>query len=88
MVTFQSSFEISPDEIQKSFAINVFGPLFMVRAVVPHMPQGGRIINVSSTASKMGPSSMPVYGASKAALDSLTYSWAAEVRELLCSSCS
>jgi NAD(P)-dependent dehydrogenase (short-subunit alcohol dehydrogenase family) len=54
----------------------------MVRSVVPHMPSGGRIINVSSIASKMGIANMPVYGASKAALDSMTYSWAAEVRRI------
>jgi NAD(P)-dependent dehydrogenase (short-subunit alcohol dehydrogenase family) len=43
------------------------------------MPTGGRIINISSIASKMGIPLLPVYGATKAALDSLTYTWASEV---------
>lgn len=45
------------------------------------MPPGGRIINITSTASKLGMDDLPIYGASKAALDSLTSSWAKEVRD-------
>jgi NAD(P)-dependent dehydrogenase (short-subunit alcohol dehydrogenase family) len=44
------------------------------------MPAGGRIINISSIASKLGLGNMPVYSSTKAALDSLTYAWAQEVR--------
>jgi NAD(P)-dependent dehydrogenase (short-subunit alcohol dehydrogenase family) len=43
------------------------------------MPRGGRIVNISSVASKLGMDILPVYGASKAALDSLSFSWAKEV---------
>lgn len=57
------------------------GPIYVAQAAVPHMPPGGRIINITSTASKVGMHDMPVYGASKAAVDSLTYSWAKEVRD-------
>ena len=59
---------------------NILGPVFMVQSVIPYMPQGGRIINISSSMSRMGPAQMPVYAATKAYLDSLSYSWAAEVR--------
>jgi NAD(P)-dependent dehydrogenase (short-subunit alcohol dehydrogenase family) len=61
------------------FNINVVGPIYLTKRVVPHMPSGGRIINISSIASKLGIGNMPIYGASKAALDSLTYAWAQEV---------
>ncbi|KAH8895418.1 NAD(P)-binding protein [Thozetella sp. PMI_491] len=67
-----------PEGIAKTFRVNTFGPIFMAQAAVPHMPRGGRIINVSSTAAKVGRDSLPIYGASKAALDSLMYSWAKE----------
>ncbi|KAI4864442.1 NAD(P)-binding protein [Hypoxylon rubiginosum] len=70
--------EHTPDVIDRIFDINVKGPIYVAQAVVPHMPPGGRIINITSTASKVGMHDMPVYGASKAALDSLTYSWAKE----------
>jgi NAD(P)-dependent dehydrogenase (short-subunit alcohol dehydrogenase family) len=76
---FASSLTVSQEDIQRVFTVNVYGPLYLVQAVVPHMPVGGRIINTSSVASKLGVSNLSVYGASKAALDSLTYTWAEEV---------
>ncbi|KIX04527.1 uncharacterized protein Z518_05397 [Rhinocladiella mackenziei CBS 650.93] len=69
---------VKPEEITKTFDVNVKAPVFMAQATVPHMPPGSRVINVSSTASKLGLHDIPVYGASKAALDSLTWSWAKE----------
>ncbi|RAS63957.1 enoyl-ACP reductase-like protein [Lentzea atacamensis] len=39
---------------------------------------GGSIINISSVTARTGTPIMSVYGASKAALDSLTLSWAVE----------
>lgn len=52
----------------------------MTQAVMPYMPEGGRIINISSVASKNGDTLVPTYNATKAALDALTYAWAGEVR--------
>jgi len=60
------------------FGANVLGTIFVTQAAVPHMPSGGRIINITSIASKIGLAGMPIYGATKAAVDSLTYAWAAE----------
>ncbi|KAH8669165.1 hypothetical protein BX600DRAFT_461304 [Xylariales sp. PMI_506] len=73
-----STLDTSIEDIQKHFNVNVLGPIYLARAVVPHMPQGGRIINISSVYSKMGNSNVPFYSASKAAQDSLTYIWAKE----------
>jgi NAD(P)-dependent dehydrogenase (short-subunit alcohol dehydrogenase family) len=74
-----STLDISKESIESIFGVNVFGTIFLTQAVVPHMPQGGRIINISSVASKLGMHVLPIYGASKAAVDSLTYVWAKEV---------
>lgn len=74
-----STLEISRESIESIFSVNVFGTIFLTQAVVPHMPQGGRIINISSVASKLGVDVLPIYGASKAAMDSLSYVWAKEV---------
>lgn len=74
-----SSLTITKDQIESFFGVNVFGAIYLTQAVVPHMPPGGRIINITSVASKMGLDVLPIYGASKAALDSLTYAWAKEV---------
>ncbi|KAI1773318.1 NAD(P)-binding protein [Hypoxylon cercidicola] len=69
--------EVTPEEMSSVFHTNVQGPLFLVQAALPYMPRGGRIINISTCLSRMGLHS-PVYTASKAALDSLTYTWALE----------
>ncbi|KAF5666674.1 3-oxoacyl-reductase [Fusarium heterosporum] len=67
------------EELTKVFQLNVFGAFYMVHYVIEHMPPGGRIINISSTNSKRGNVMIAPYAASKAALDSLTWSWAGEL---------
>ncbi|OAP62864.1 hypothetical protein AYL99_02091 [Fonsecaea erecta] len=66
------------DVFGKTMQGNVFAPMSIINAVLPHLPpKGGRVINISSVASKLA-NSDPVltYGASKAALDSITRSLA------------
>ncbi|KAF4993974.1 hypothetical protein FGRMN_6105 [Fusarium graminum] len=76
--TWGDTLAVEPEQLTKVFDVNVNGPIFLAQAVVPLMKPGGRIINISSIASRLGDASIPVYGASKAALDSLTWSWAKE----------
>ncbi|KAM0541273.1 hypothetical protein ACHAPJ_013318 [Fusarium lateritium] len=71
--------EPNDEELTKVFQLNVLGPFYMVHCVIPHMPAGGRIINISSTNAKRGNVNISTYAASKAALDSLTWTWAAEL---------
>lgn len=56
--------------------VNLLGALHATRAVVPHMPDGGAIVNQSSTAAWMGGG---YYGLAKAGINSLTASLAAEL---------
>lgn len=70
--------DVTSEEMTSVFHANVQGPLLLVQAALPYMPRGGRIINISTCLSRMGQHS-PVYTASKAALDSLTFTWALEV---------
>ncbi|GFP54261.1 hypothetical protein ACSS6W_001955 [Trichoderma asperelloides] len=65
------------ENVQRTFDTCVLGPLYLIQATVPYMPQGGRIINVGSVASKLGIE--PVYGAAKAAMDALTFSLARDL---------
>lgn len=73
--------EVDYETIQRQFGANVYGPIFVTQAAVGlgKMPRGGRIINIGSVASKMGPAGLAIYGATKAAQDSLTASWARQV---------
>src|SRR5438132_5982845 len=62
------------------FAANVRAPFFLVAAFAPGMVARGKgsIINVSSMAGQIGLAGGAAYGATKAALSSLTRAWAAE----------
>jgi NAD(P)-dependent dehydrogenase (short-subunit alcohol dehydrogenase family) len=62
------------------FDTNVRGAYFLVAGLAPHMLAAGRgsIVNVSSIATAKGVAQASVYSASKAALESLTRTWAVE----------
>ena len=66
---------VSEDEWDAQFRVNVKGPLFCSQAAFPVMEkggQGGRIINVASTAARIPRYHLAAYSASKAALLQLT----------------
>lgn len=73
--------DVTQDQLQQEFSLNTFAPLYMTQAVVKDgkMPKGGRIINIGSVVSKMGFRGIASYGASKAAVDSITDALAAEL---------
>ena len=53
--------------------LNARGAYFLMQAAAPHLPRGGRIINISSVAGVNGRTlSSPPYAASKAALIAMT----------------
>jgi NAD(P)-dependent dehydrogenase (short-subunit alcohol dehydrogenase family) len=62
------------------FAVNVRAPYFLTAALAPAMVKKGTgsIINITSMASLVGLPDLSLYSGSKAALDGLTRSWAAE----------
>jgi NAD(P)-dependent dehydrogenase (short-subunit alcohol dehydrogenase family) len=62
------------------FANNVRAPFMLVAAFAPKMVANGAgsVINISSMSAKVGLELGSAYGASKAALESMTRSWAAE----------
>ncbi|MFI5733111.1 SDR family NAD(P)-dependent oxidoreductase [Kribbella sp. NPDC051587] len=59
-----------------TLAVNLLGPANATWCAVRHMSRGGRIINVSSRGAFRGEPNQPAYGASKAAIVSLTQSLA------------
>ena len=66
--------EVSEEQTQQMFDVNVFGALRMIRAVVPHMrkQRSGRIINISSIAGKLSTPANGTYSATKFALEALS----------------
>jgi NAD(P)-dependent dehydrogenase (short-subunit alcohol dehydrogenase family) len=75
--------ESSVAQAQSVFDVNVFGPIRMTKAILPHMrAQGrGRIINISSLLGLVLQPYMAVYVASKHAIEGYSESLDHEVRE-------
>ncbi|KAH6867393.1 hypothetical protein B0T10DRAFT_419865 [Thelonectria olida] len=68
-----------PEDIMRTFEVSVVGPVLLLQTAYPHLPQGGRIINIGSVASKIGFVQMPIYAAAKAAMDQLTFTLSREI---------
>jgi len=62
---------LGPEQIQQQFAVNLFGVMATIRAILPHFRTNGAgaIINVSSGAGIFGLPMMSMYNASKFALE-------------------
>ena len=72
--------ETTADAIRGLFDLNVTAPSLLARAALPHLRQTkGTIINISSTYGHRPLPGGAHYAASKAALEQLTRSWAAEL---------
>jgi 3-oxoacyl-[acyl-carrier protein] reductase len=68
---------LSADDFLRIYRLNVVGPFQMVRACAPALKKArGAVVNVSSVAALLGTGSSMAYAASKAALNSLTFSLA------------
>jgi NAD(P)-dependent dehydrogenase (short-subunit alcohol dehydrogenase family) len=63
-----------------TFDVNVKAPFFLIAAIAPRMATkgAGSIINISTMAATIGMNGLAAYGASKAAVESLTKAWTAE----------
>ena len=74
--------EIPTEEIKNNFEINFFGPIEVIKAVLPQMrsQKSGLIINITSIAGYMGLPYRSVYSASKGALELITEALRMEVQ--------
>ena len=64
---------VAQAEIERQFATNVFGTLFVIREAVRRFgPGGGTIINMSSIGSQNTAPNMVFYSATKGAIDAIT----------------
>jgi NAD(P)-dependent dehydrogenase (short-subunit alcohol dehydrogenase family) len=72
--------EESRDSYEAMFDVNVRAPYFLTAALAPGMAGrgGGSIVNVSTMVAELGMPGSSAYAATKAALASLTRTWAGE----------
>ncbi|MCB0976322.1 MAG: SDR family oxidoreductase [Acidimicrobiales bacterium] len=73
--------QLTPEAWQKSFEVNVRGPVFLVEAALPHLRASGRasIINMISVGAFTFSATMSLYAQGKAALLAATRAMAAEM---------
>jgi NAD(P)-dependent dehydrogenase (short-subunit alcohol dehydrogenase family) len=78
----QSVIDFTDAQLDAILGINLRAPLILTREVGKHMVTrggGGRIVNVSSSSAFRATTSPPIYAASKAGINALTRSAAAEL---------
>jgi D-sorbitol dehydrogenase (acceptor) len=77
IIEIQSFFAVTPEAWQQTFDVNVSGLFFLLQAVAKTMVDGGvagRVVNIASEAGRRGSEWCAHYGASKAAVISITRS--------------
>jgi 3-oxoacyl-[acyl-carrier protein] reductase len=68
------------EAVDEMIDTNLRGPFWVTQCALRLLNDGGRIVNISSVAGRIGVAGgRSLYGATKAAIDSLTKSWALEL---------
>ena len=71
--------EVTEEEYDHVFAVNTRAPFFLLQRALPRLRDGGRIVNISSAASRIAYPPIVAYAMSKGALDVLTLALAAQL---------
>ncbi len=64
--------EISTDELDRTLKTNVYAMFWLCKAAIPHLPEGGSIINVASIQADHPSPNILVYAATKGAIQNFT----------------
>ncbi|WP_306191012.1 MULTISPECIES: SDR family NAD(P)-dependent oxidoreductase [unclassified Streptomyces] len=77
---FGPTADTTEEQFDAVYALNVKAPYYLVAQLAPGMAERGHgsVINVSTMVADFGMAGMALYGSSKAAVNLLTKSWAAE----------
>lgn len=74
-----NNMDIDEEQFEKLMRVNVEAPFFITKRAMERMNDGGRIINISSKASKTPHPQSGVYAMTKAALDTFTVQMASQL---------
>lgn len=77
---FGPTHEMTEEVFDQVYSLNVKAPYFLVAELAPLMAKTGKgvIVNISTMVADYGAPGMSLYGSSKAAINLLTKTWAAE----------
>jgi 3-oxoacyl-[acyl-carrier protein] reductase len=64
--------DVTEEEFHNQFNVNVLGLLLTTKAAVPHLKEGGSIINIGSVVARITPPNSSIYTATKGAVDAIT----------------
>ncbi|MCE4955939.1 SDR family oxidoreductase [Macrococcoides caseolyticum] len=70
----ESLLDITAEQIQETFATNIFGMMYLTKAALPHLSKGDTVINTSSVTAYRGSKTLIDYSATKGAITSFTRS--------------
>lgn len=73
--------DITPEQMERTFRTNVFGPFYLTQAALEHLKEGSSIINTTSITSFQGHPKLLDYSATKGALTTFTRSLAQALAE-------
>jgi NAD(P)-dependent dehydrogenase (short-subunit alcohol dehydrogenase family) len=73
--------EVRAEDVRHVFEVNTVGPLNCIQSALPHMGEGGHIINVSSVVGRRAIPKVGAYCASKFALNALTDALRVEIAD-------
>jgi NAD(P)-dependent dehydrogenase (short-subunit alcohol dehydrogenase family) len=64
--------EISGEQLERTFRTNIYGYFFMTQAALPHMREGGAIVNTTSVTAYRGSKQLLDYSSTKGAIVAFT----------------
>ncbi|WP_058999153.1 SDR family NAD(P)-dependent oxidoreductase [Leptolyngbya sp. NIES-2104] len=73
--------EITPQDFERVFSVNVAGQLFATQAAARYLPSGGRVVLTSSVSAQISVFYHTLYAASKAAVSAMVRNLAPELGE-------
>jgi 3-oxoacyl-[acyl-carrier protein] reductase len=79
--SFRTLEEITPEDFDRVFSVNVAGQLFVTQAAARYLTLGGRIVLTSSVSAKISVFHHTLYAASKAAVSAMVLNLAPELGE-------